>query len=230
MKKVGVLLASLLCVSLCSCLKTSSDSNITQASVVGTWTLSYKWQDRTPGVLTIINFSDQTCLIPSGQNGGPTLIVTGLTSVNSNQFIWTFYNGSVTETYSGASTSSSSLKGTMTNTSGNLGTWTANESSSFITQASVVGTWTLSYKWQDRTPGILTVNNSADQTCKVPGGQSGGPSTTVSGTIVVNGNQFKWVWPADGSSWTGMATSSTIIWGKMVNNSGNSGFWEATKN
>ncbi len=211
----------------CSCSHSSSSNNsITQSSVVGTWTLNYQWQGRTPSVLTVLNFPDQTCLVPSGQNGGPTAIVTGTTTVSGNQFTWLWSEGS---SWTGKATSSTNLSGTMVNNSGNSGTWTAQESGTLITQSSVVGTWTMVYQWQGRTAGVLTVVNFANGTCQVAGGQSGGPSTTVSGTIVVNGNQFTWVWPGDGSSWTGMATSSTVIWGKSANNSGNTGFWTASQ-
>jgi hypothetical protein len=227
------LIICFLLTGLYSCTPDNSNTDyITQASVVGCWTLNFQWKDRTPGTLTVINFADQTCLIPSDQAGGSEYIVTGITNVVGNQFTWTFYNGSSTETYSGEATANTQIAGTMSNNSGNSGSWSSNQSNSFINQTSIVGTWTMYFKWKDRTPGSLTITNYSDQTCQIAGGQNGGPSSTISGTTTVKGNQYTWVF-YNGSSietYTGIATSYSKVWGKMINDSGNSGFWAAEKN
>ncbi len=188
---------------LCSCSHPTNSNNnsITESSVVGTWTLVYQWRGRTPGVLTVLNFPDQTCLVPSGQNGGPTAIVTGTTTVNGNQFTWVWSEGS---SWTGKATSNTNLSGTMVNNSGNSGTWTAQESGTLITQNSVIGTWTMDYQWQGRTPGLLTVVNFADGTCQVPGGQSGGPVQQFqeqSWLMAINSHGYGLVMVQNGPAW-----------------------------
>jgi hypothetical protein len=199
---------------------------ITQSSVVGKWTLSFQWQGRTPGVLTIVNLADQTAQMPGGQPGGPTTTVSGTTFVNGNEFTWVFPGDG--STWSGTAASGTIISGTMVNSAGNTGTWTAQESGPVITQSSVVGTWKISFQWPGRTPGLMTTIFYADTTLLVPGGQPGDNSTDTYGNWSVEGNQFTWIFPGP-STWSGIATSSTTVYGDMVSSSGTIGSFYAVK-
>jgi hypothetical protein len=224
---VDLVMAGLLLI-VTSCASTPTGPKITQSSVVGKWTLNFQWQGRTPGVLAVVLLPDQTAVIPGGQPGGPSLIVPGTTSVSGAHVTWTFPADN-NSTWSGQATSSTSLSGTMVNGTGNSGTWTAQQSGPLITQSGVVGTWTFVFQWQGRTPGQLTIVASADQTAQIPGGQAGGPTTTVAGTSSVSGNLVTWAFPGDNSTWYGIAISSSVLYGDMVSSSGNTGLWYAMK-
>jgi hypothetical protein len=99
-------------------------------------------------------------------------------------------------------------------------------SSSNITQSSAVGTWTLSFQWQGRTPGAIMFENESDGTVTVPGGQPGDSATTTYGTWSVSGNQITWVF--SDSTWTGTATSSTAITGTILKTETSGGVTEGT--
>jgi hypothetical protein len=90
-----------------------------------------------------------------------------------------------------------------------------------ITPSSVVGSWTLQFQKNGRSPGVLRLVNSADQTFLVPGGQPGDNATDESGTWSVNANEIKWVFPE--STWSGTATSTTSVSGTIADQTGTLG-------
>lgn len=110
-------LFALVPVSACGSSSSGSSPLITQDSAAGNWTLAFQWPGRYPGVLKLVNHSDQTCMAPGGQPGDSAQDTYGSWSVNGNTLTWSWSDS----TWTGDATSATTVSGTMTNTKGSTG-------------------------------------------------------------------------------------------------------------
>jgi hypothetical protein len=98
-------------------------NEITESNVVGTWTVDFEWAGRTPGVLSLVVTPNLACQQLAGPGVGAT---TGTISVANNDIKWVMEDGT---SWSGTGTSSTTMSGSMTSSSGNTGTFNATKAS-----------------------------------------------------------------------------------------------------
>ena len=107
----------------------------------------------------------------------------------------------------------------------------SSSSGSQITKNDLVGTWTVSFQWSGRSPGVLTLVINSDFTYSTPAGPGVGASSgTLS--ITINGNNITMVESgpsSEGTTWIGTATSSTRFAGTWQGANGNTGTFSACK-
>ena len=103
----------------------------------GSWDVDFQWSGRTPGELTMVVAADKTAKILAGDGVGAT---TGTWSVTGETITWSFADGS---TFAGAPTASCAIgAGSMKNTAGKLGKFTASKGGSASSSSSSGGACT----------------------------------------------------------------------------------------